>query len=111
VYVWALLPNHCHLLVRTAQRPLARTLRSLLAGYAGAFNRRHRRSGHLFQHRDKSLVFEVEPYFVELVRSLPLNLLRAGVVSDLQALARYPYSGPAAVVGMQPWRGNSVRLA
>ncbi len=45
VYAWALLPNHFHLLVRTAQRPLARTMRSLLTGYAGAFNRRHRRRG------------------------------------------------------------------
>ncbi len=40
VYAWALLPNHFHLLVRTAQRPLARSMRSLLTGYAGSFNRR-----------------------------------------------------------------------
>ena len=43
VYAWALLPNHAHLLVRTGNRPLARSMRSLLTGYAGAFNRRHRR--------------------------------------------------------------------
>ncbi len=49
VYAWALLPNHAHLLVRTGNRPLSRSLRSLLTGYAGAFNRRHRRVGHLFQ--------------------------------------------------------------
>ena len=49
VYAWALLPNHFHLLVRTASRPLPRAMRSLLTGYAGGFNRRHRRSGHLFQ--------------------------------------------------------------
>ncbi len=39
VYAWALLPNHAHLLVRTGPRPLARAMRSLLTGYAGAFNR------------------------------------------------------------------------
>ncbi len=50
VYAWALLPNHVHLLVRTAQRPLAGALRALLSGYAGAFNRRHHRHGHLFQY-------------------------------------------------------------
>ena len=48
VYAWARLPNHAHLLVRTGVRPLARTRGGLLAGYAGAFNRRHRRQGHLF---------------------------------------------------------------
>jgi len=90
VYAWALLPNHAHLLVRTAQRPLARSMRSLLTGYAGAFNRRHKRSGHLFQNRYKSIVVEAEPYLLELVRYLHLNPLRAQVVADVGALARYP---------------------
>jgi hypothetical protein len=43
VYAWALLPNHAHLLVRTGGRPLPRSMRSILTGYAGAFNRRHKR--------------------------------------------------------------------
>src|SRR5512139_1561836 len=50
-YAWALLPNHLHLLLRTGTPPLARAMRSLLTAYAGAFNRRHRRRGHLFQNR------------------------------------------------------------
>jgi REP element-mobilizing transposase RayT len=49
VFAWALLPNHAHLLVRTSTRPLPRRMWSLLTGYAGAFNRRHHRVGHLFQ--------------------------------------------------------------
>ena len=81
VYAWALVPNHFHLLVRTGHRPLARSMRSLLTGYAGAFNRRHRRRGHLLQNRYKSIVCEEEPYFLELVRYLHLNPLRAGVVT------------------------------
>ncbi len=38
VVAWALLPNHAHLLVRTGRHPLAAAMRSLLTGYAGAFN-------------------------------------------------------------------------
>ncbi|MBI2455664.1 MAG: transposase [candidate division NC10 bacterium] len=34
IYAWALLPNHAHLLLRTGARPLARSMRSLLTGYA-----------------------------------------------------------------------------
>ncbi len=90
VYAWALLPNHAHLLVRTGSRPRPRSMRSLLTGYAGAFNRRHRRAGHLLQNRYKSIVVEAEPYLLELVRYLHLNPLRAQVVPDLRALARYP---------------------
>jgi REP element-mobilizing transposase RayT len=53
VYAWALLPNHLHLLVRTGGRPVARSMRSRRSGYAGAYNRRYRRSGHLCQNRYK----------------------------------------------------------
>ncbi len=102
VYAWALLPNHAHLLVRTARAPLARATRSLLTGYAGAFNRRHHRHGHLFQNRYKSIVVEEEPYFLELVRYLHLNPLRARVVADLRALDRYSWSGHGALVGRRP---------
>jgi len=47
VYAWALLPNHAHRVGRTGTRPLARIMRSLLTGHAGAFNRH--RVGHLLQ--------------------------------------------------------------
>ncbi len=40
VYGWALIPNHLHLVVRTAGAPLWRSMRSLMSGYAGQFNRR-----------------------------------------------------------------------
>ena len=82
MYAWALLPNHFHLLVRTAQRPLARSMRSLLSGSAKAFNRRQRRSGQLFQNRYQSVVCEEEPSCLEWVRSLQLNPRRAGLVKD-----------------------------
>ena len=113
LFAWALLPNHFHLLVRTGSHPLARSMRSLLTGYAGAFNRRHRRTGHLFQNRYKSIVVEENAYLLELVRYLHLNPLRAGVVVDLRALARYPYTGHAALCGTRavPWQATEEILA
>ena len=56
VLAWALLQNHVHLLVRTDHRPVASLMRRLLTGYAAAFNRRHRRHGHLFQNCYRSIV-------------------------------------------------------
>jgi REP element-mobilizing transposase RayT len=102
VYAWALLPNHAHLLVRTGRRPLPRVMRSLLTGYAGAFNRRHKRVGHLFQNRYKSIVVEEEPYLLELVRYLHLNPLRAGVCETLAVLDHYPWTGHSALLGTAP---------
>lgn len=112
VYAWALLPNHAHMLVRTGARPLARCMRSVLTGYAGAFNRRHKRIGHLFQNRYKSIIVEEEPYLLELVRYLHLNPLRAGVVKDLCSLARYPWTGHGALLGSfpRPWQDTATVL-
>ena len=113
VYAWALLPNHAHLLVRTGTRPLPRSMRRLLTGYAGAFNRRHRRTGHLFQNRYKSIVVEEERYLMELVRYLHLNPVRAQVVPDLRTLDRYPWTGHSALLGTVPraWQETRPVLA
>ena len=112
VYAWALVGTHAHLLVRTGTRPLARSMRSLLTGYAGAFNRRHHRTGHLFQNRYKSIVVEEAPYLLELVRYLHLNPLRAGLVPDLRTLARYPWTGHSALLGTvpRPWQATAAIL-
>jgi putative transposase len=74
---WALIPNHFHLLLRTGQAPVSSVMRRLLTGYAMGYNRRHRRVGHLFQNRYKSILCQEEPYFLELVRYIHLNPLRA----------------------------------
>lgn len=112
VYAWALVLNHAHLLVRTGTRPLSRTMRSLLTGYAGAFNRRHKRVGHLFQNRYKSVAVEEEPYFLELIRYLHLNPLRAGAVKTLTELDRYPWTGHATLLGhhARPWQATGAVL-
>ncbi len=62
-YAWALMPNHVHLLLKTGLTPIATIMRRLLTGYAVYFNRRHRRHGHLFQNRYKSILCQEEPYF------------------------------------------------
>jgi putative transposase len=108
VLAWALLPNHVHLLVRTGRQPLATAMRRLLTGYAVAFNHRHKRDGHLFQNRYKSILVEEEPYLLELSRYIHLNPVRAKVVPDLAALDRYPWTGHSALLGRVPRRFQAV---
>jgi hypothetical protein len=74
-------------------------MRRLLTGYALSYNRRHRRIGHLFQNRYKSIVCEEEPYLLELVRYIHLNPLRAKEVKSLAELEQYPWSGHSVLVG------------
>ena len=99
IYAWAFIPNHFHLLVRTGECPLFVSMRKILTGYVVRFNRRHKRQGHLFQNRYKSIVCEEDPYLLELTRYIHLNPLRAGMVRTIKELARYPWSGHSALMG------------
>jgi putative transposase len=74
-YAFAFMSNHVHLLLRTGLVPISATMSRLLTGYAVSFNRRHKRSGHLFQNRYKSILCEEAPYLLELVRYIHLNPL------------------------------------
>lgn len=105
---WALLDNHIHLLVRPHQASLATFMRRLLTGHAITFNLRHKRSGHLFQNRYKSIVCEEEAYLLELVRYIHLNPLRAGIVKTLDQLDCYPWSGHAVVMGTNDLKWQNV---
>ena len=98
-FAWTLIPNHFHLLVGTGDVPISMVMRRLLTSYAVHFNRRHRRCGHLFQNRYKSILCQQDPYLFELVRYIHLNPLRAKIVSDLRELDRYPYSGHSRLKG------------
>jgi putative transposase len=98
-YAWALLGNHAHLLLRSGRVPLSSFMRRLLTGYAQQFNRRHHRSGHLFQNRYKSFLCEEHPYLLELVRYIHLNPIRGGAVKDMPALEEFPWCGHAAIMG------------
>lgn len=99
IYAWALLSNHFHLLCKTNKRPLSSSMRKLLTGYVVNFNMRHRRHGHLFQNRYKSIVCQEDAYLLELVRYIHLNLIRGGLVKDIEGLNRSPWSGHSGLMG------------
>ena len=99
VYAWALLPNHFHLLARTGRQPISKSMRRLLTGYVVNYNLRHKRHGHLFQNRYKSIICEDDPYLLELTRYIHLNPLRAGIVGDLKGLSQYRWAGHSAIMG------------
>ena len=92
-FAWALMSNHVHLLIRTGLVPISVLMNRLLTGYAGWFNKKYRRHGQLFQNRYKSVLCQEDIYLKELVRYIHLNPLRAGLVSSLSELDKYPWCG------------------
>jgi REP element-mobilizing transposase RayT len=111
-FAWALIPNHFHLLLRTGACPLSTVMRRLLTGHAMNFNRRHRRSGQLFQNRYKSILCQEDTYLLELVRYIHLNPIRARIVTDIKALDKYPFCGHAVIMGKKniDWQDDAYVL-
>jgi len=93
IYAWALMTNHAHILLRSSQVGLSRFMRRFLTGYAITYNLRHKRHGHLFQNRYKSIVCDEDAYFRELVRYIHLNPVRAKIVKSVTKLDKYRWSG------------------
>ena len=101
LYAWALMSNHVHLLLKSGNGGISGIMRRLLTRYALYFNKRHGRTGHLFQNRYKSILCEEERYFLALVRYIHLSPLRAGIVTDIKSLDRYRWCGHAVLMGRQ----------
>lgn len=99
IYAWSLMTNHAHILLRSGKGGISQFMRKLLTGYAVSYNLRHKRHGYLFQNRYKSIVCEEDPYFLELIRYIHLNPIRAGVVRDIEELGGYHYSGHRVLMG------------
>jgi REP element-mobilizing transposase RayT len=112
IYAFALMDNHVHILIRSGDGGLSAVMRKALTWYAIYFNRRHNRTGHLFENRYKSILCEEDPYLLALVRYIHLNPVRAGIVTDIESLDRYPWSGHRMLIGNDrpPWLGTDFIL-
>lgn len=95
---WAFIPNHFHLLILRGKRSLSDTMRKLMTGYVGYFNRRHRRAGHLFQDRYKAILCQEEEYLLEATAYIHLNPMRAGLVRSYKNLPEYIWCGHGEVL-------------
>src|SRR3990172_6379827 len=87
LYGYVLMDNHFHLIVEPQEDNLSRAMQWLNVSYSQWFNRRHQRSGHLFQGRFKSVVVDWQAWGLELSRYVHLNPVRTGQ-EDLDKRAR-----------------------
>jgi len=83
VFAYVMMDNHYHLLVRTRHANLKKAMHWFGTTYAQRFNRRHFRSGHLFQGRYKSILVQNDAYMLQLSYYIHRNPLRAGIVKRL----------------------------
>ena len=100
---YALMDNHFHLLVETPEANLSSGMHNLEGTYAQAFNRRHKRRGHLFGDRFKSPLVEGGGYLMEVARYIALNPVRAGMVEHPRDYAWSSYRAKAGHETPPPW--------
>ncbi|MFC1582189.1 transposase [Planctomycetota bacterium] len=112
-YAYALMDNHVHLLLQTAETPISKVMQSLLTGYAVNYNYRHKRIGRLYQNRFKSVLCDKDEYFLQLVRYIHLNPLRVKRVKSILGLDRYPWTGHSILMGQRKaeWFDSGETLA
>ena len=90
VHAYVLMTNHVHLLLSSGSRDGASILmRRLGQHYVQYFNRRHQRTGTLWEGRFRSCLVEQERYLLICHRYIELNPVRAHMVGDPAA---YPWS-------------------
>jgi putative transposase len=83
ILAYVLMPNHYHLLMRTRQANLSKSMQWFGVTYTNRINTRHSRIGHLFQGRFKSMLVEDEAYLMQLSCYIHRNPLRAGLAKRL----------------------------
>lgn len=89
VLAYCLIPNHVHLIIQTTTEPIGTVIKRLGVRYAGWFNRKYQRVGHLFQDRFKSIPVEDDEYLITLLRYVWNNPIEAGLAEHA---ADYPWS-------------------
>jgi hypothetical protein len=89
--------NHYHLVFDTPRGNLSDAMRNINGWYTQASNRRHTRTGHLFEGRFRSIVVERASYLRRVCRYVVLNPVRSGLAGDPSA---WPWSSYRATAGL-----------
>ncbi len=76
-HAYCLMDNHYHLIIETPDGNLSPGMRQLNGVYTQRFNKRHDRTGHLFQGRYRSILIQKDSHLLEVCRYVVLNPVRA----------------------------------
>jgi len=99
IHAYVLMPNHVHLLASPADMTgMSRMMQWVGRQYVPYFNRKHQRTGTLWEGRFRATVIDTERYLLTCSRYIELNPVRAGLVT---APGEYFWSSYAHHVGQR----------
>jgi putative transposase len=107
-YCWMI--NHLHMLVQVGIQPLGALMQRVGTRFARLVQKDVPTTGHLFENRYHALLVDVDSYFLELVRYIHLNPVRAGIVDSPD---KYLWSSHRVYLGKaeQAWVHTGFALA
>lgn len=97
---FCLMGNHYHMVLETPRGNLSAAMRQINGIYTQYLNRRHGRTGHVFEGRFMSLVVENDSYLRTVIRYVVLNPVRARLVFDASAWAWSSYRPSAGLASV-----------
>ena len=95
VHDYCLMDNHYHLLIETTSENLSLFMRQINSNYAIYFNKKYKRTGHLWQGRYKSWYIINEQYLYDLFRYIEHNPIEAKIT---QKVGEYPFTLLATIL-------------
>jgi putative transposase len=107
-FAYCLLGNHYHFVLQTHQPNLSRLMRHINGVYTQAYNRRHRKVGHLFQGRFKAVLVDKDAYLLEVCRYVDLNPVRASMVKRPEDWTWSSYRMHTGLVKAPAWLDSAV---
>ena len=83
IYAYCLMGNHIHLLVKEGSETIGEIMKRIASSYVYHYNHKYDRVGHLFQERFKSQPVNDFTYFINLLRYIHQNPLKASLVESI----------------------------
>jgi len=80
VFGYCLMVNHLHLLLQEKNENISLIMKRIATSYAGWYNKKRDRIGHLFQDRYKSECVDDEGYLLSVIRYIHMNPVKAQMV-------------------------------
>ncbi len=100
LHAYVLMENHFHLILHTPSGNLNRFAQRFNTAYTVYYNRRHKRSGHLYQGRYKAIIVDKDSYLLTLSRYIHLNPVK------IKKIRKLPVSGQMEYLRNYRWSSN-----
>lgn len=83
LYAYCLMSNHIHILLKEREDSVSVAIKRISSSYVLWYNKKYKRSGHLFQERFKSETVNDDEYFIRVLRYIHQNPIKAGMVNTI----------------------------